>query len=213
MGALMAAPGSAATCPEIDWGVSWRALRGERECGDLHVVAPYAGGVLAAAIDGLGHGSEAAAAARVAGEILSTHAGEPVLRLIQRCHDGLRKTRGVVLSLASIDTASQTMSWAAVGNVQVILLCPNRAAPRRREVLNARGGVVGYQLPSLREAARSIAPGDTLLFATDGVSDRFSEEIPSGRTPQEIADELLRRFGKESDDALVLAVRWLGTSS
>jgi phosphoserine phosphatase RsbX len=209
----MAAPASAATCPGVDWAVSWRALHGERECGDLHVVAPFTGGVLAAAIDGLGHGSEAAAAARVAGEILCAHAGEPVLRLIERCHEALHKMRGAVLSVASIDTAAQMMSWAGVGNVQAILLCQNRAAPRRREVLNARGGVVGYKLPLLREAALPIAPGDTLVFATDGVSDDFSGEILSGRCSQEIADEILRRFGKESDDALVLVVRWLGTSS
>ena len=36
-----------------------------------------------------------------------------------------------------------------------------------------RGGVVGYSLPALRIATLSVAPGDTLIFATDGIGGSF----------------------------------------
>ena len=47
----------------IEWGVASRALPGETRSGDLHVVESFAGGALVAAVDGLGHGEEAADAA------------------------------------------------------------------------------------------------------------------------------------------------------
>src|SRR5919106_1940057 len=81
----------------LEWGVATRALEGEPESGDLSVVRPSAGGALVVAIDGLGHGPEAAVAAREAAEIASReHAS--LSALFEACHRGLRKTRGVVMS-------------------------------------------------------------------------------------------------------------------
>ena len=206
----MPLPGLGAPSPLIDWGVSWRALPGERESGDLHIVLPFEGGVLLGAVDGLGHGPEAAAAARIAGNILKAHAGEPVLSLVNRCHTALRKTRGVVLSMASISTRDSLMTWAAVGNVEAVLFHGDRAAQPSREVVSARSGVVGYQLPPLRATAHPITAGDTLVFATDGIEDGFGNKMPLHLSPQEAASDILNRFGKDTDDALVLVVRWMG---
>ena len=49
--------------PLLEWGVATRALEGQSESGDMAVVVPFDHGVLAAAVDGLGHGPEAARAA------------------------------------------------------------------------------------------------------------------------------------------------------
>jgi serine phosphatase RsbU (regulator of sigma subunit) len=210
MGAMMTTPSVAARSSCIDWGVSWRALHGERECGDLHIVSPFAGGVLLGAMDGLGHGPEAAKASRTAADILEAHPHEEILSLVEKCHEALRKTRGVVLSLASIDAVAGTMTWTAIGNVQAILYSANRAKRPGRETINARSGVVGYQLPPLRATTLPIVPGDTLVFTTDGIHENFTTEMPHDGSPQEAADEILRRFRKDSDDALVLVVRWIG---
>src|SRR5437773_929428 len=80
-------------------------LPGETESGDLHLVKSVGSGVLAAVVDGLGHGAEAASAARAAVAVLERHAGESPLPLLQRCHRALIGTRGVVLSLAFFDGA------------------------------------------------------------------------------------------------------------
>ena len=73
----------------LDWGVAVRARAGESECGDGHVVRSTPAGVLLAAIDGLGHGREAAAAAGNAARILEEHADEELPALVERCHEAL----------------------------------------------------------------------------------------------------------------------------
>lgn len=209
----MPASGFTASSPVIDWGVSGRALPGQSESGDLHVVWPFETGVLIGVVDGLGHGPEAAAAARAAADILQAHAGEPVVALVKHCHEGMRKTRGAVLSIASLDAADRMMSWIAVGNVEGALFRANPAARPARETVLMRSGVVGYQLPPLRAAAHTLQADDVLVFATDGIRDTFTTQPPLSRDPQEAATEILNRFGKDSDDALVLVVRWLGAPS
>src|SRR2546428_12006154 len=51
----------------VEWGVASQTLAGEVQSGDKHVVKSFPHGALLAAIDGLGHGEEAAAAANMAG--------------------------------------------------------------------------------------------------------------------------------------------------
>jgi hypothetical protein len=68
-------------------------------------------------------------------------------------------------------------------------------------------------MPSLRAATLSIARGDTLIFMTDGISSDFSPDSPLEGHPQRIADTILNRYGKQSDDALVLVARYLGCRS
>ena len=73
-----------------------------------------------------------------------------------------------------------------------------------------RGGVVGGQLPSLRGSILPVRRGDTLIFATDGIRQGFTEGLVLTGSPQEIADQILARHYRQTDDALVLVVRYLG---
>src|SRR5206468_5609454 len=51
--------------PMVEYGVAKLALPGHAESGDHHVVRCNRNGVLIAAIDGIGHGEEAADAAKI----------------------------------------------------------------------------------------------------------------------------------------------------
>jgi phosphoserine phosphatase RsbX len=192
----------------IEWGFAGRGL--EESSGDLHVVVSFPGGALVALIDGLGHGPEAAAASLAAAPVLEAHASEPILSLVQRCHDAVRRTRGVVMSLASFRAYDSAMSWVGVGNVGAVLLRRREASGQRDEALAVRGGVVGFQLPPLRAETLSVSPGDTLIMATDGIRDAFTTGIVMEHSPQEIAESILVRFATGSDDAHVMVVRYVG---
>lgn len=191
-----------------EYGVAKFVLPGESESGDQHLVCCNESGVLIAAIDGIGHGAEAANAARAAIAVLKNGVGEPIIPLVAACHEKLRSTRGVVLSLASIDVKHGLMTWLGVGNVHGTLVrADKKAGP---ETLLLRGGVVGDHLPQLQAAVLPVSQGDLLVFATDGVRTDFVRTLSAMENPQRAAERVLHGFGNGSDDALVLALRITG---
>src|SRR2546427_11354737 len=106
----------------VEWGVASQTLAGEVESGDKHVVRIFPHGALLAAMDGLGHGEEAAAAANMAVKFLENSEKEAVILLLKRCHERLRSPRGVVVSLAAFNALDETKTWVCGGNVWGILL-------------------------------------------------------------------------------------------
>jgi hypothetical protein len=72
--------------------------------------------------------------------------------------------------------------------------------------------VVGYQLSTLRNYVVRVGPGDTLIFASDGIAAGFEEGLPLNRPPQELAERILERHALETDDALALVVRRRGSA-
>ncbi len=192
----------------IEWGAAALAQPGQTISGDRHLIAPFPGGALAAVVDGLGHGVNAEAAARIAVDTLQSNPAESPIALIRCCHNALMRTRGVVLTLASFDVRENCMTWLGVGNVEGVLL----SATARESVL-LRGGVVGYQLPPLRASVLSVARGDLLILVTDGICGGFADGINRADPPQSIADSILNRCRRGTDDALVLVVRYLGGAS
>jgi serine phosphatase RsbU (regulator of sigma subunit) len=194
----------------LEWTVAARPRRGETASGDVAVVRPFRHGALVAVIDGLGHGEEAAHAARLAATELEAHAPESVIALIRRCHTALRGTRGVVMSLASFNALDDTMTWLGVGNVEGLLVRAASAPEPLRETVLLRGGVVGYELPPLQALVVPVTPGDCLVFATDGVRNAFTATVSANGKTARQAEDLLSRYAGETDDALVLVARYLG---
>lgn len=193
----------------IEWGVASLTMPGQSQSGDRHLVQPYTNGVLVAVVDGLGHGEQAAAAADLAVTTLCKHAHESVIALCARCHDGLRETRGVAMSLASFSGLDGTLTWMGIGNVEGLVLRAEGAPHSRHEHLLLRSGVVGGQIPSLGTSTIRIMKGDTLIFVTDGIRSDFDEGLSSSDPPQLMADRILAGSSKGSDDALVLVARYV----
>ncbi|RKP47010.1 SpoIIE family protein phosphatase [Trinickia fusca] len=196
--------------PVIEWGWAGRALI--EPSGDLHVVVEFDGGAVVALLDGLGHGFEAAEAVRAAVPSIEAHAREPVLDLVLQCHTALRKTRGAVMTVASFSSLDSSMTWTGVGNVDGILVRARDAPEARNEAISVRGGVVGFRLPPLRADRLAVSRGDTLVMATDGIHSAFVEGVAIRFSPQELAESILARYAKGTDDAHVLVARYLGAS-
>lgn len=186
------------------WGVASLPLPGETESGDSYVVKPHGTHVLIAVIDALGHGHEAAQAARVATAALSAYANEAVDFLLRQCNALMRETRGAAISLGLLDTRQSTLTWLGVGNVTGALVRADPKLHPRVKRMMVRSGVVGSQLPDLQPSVIQIAPGDTLILATDGVSSDFTETLPDVLDPQPLADRILQGYATNNDDALVL---------
>jgi len=193
----------------LEVGIAERAFAGERRSGDRAVLVAYEGGALVAAIDGLGHGDEAADAAAAAAEVLSARPdGEPV-QLIEACHRALARTRGAVMTLAWFDLAAGHLSWTGVGNVDGRLVHAGAGPGAPTEGALTRGGVVGYSLPRIRVTGTDLEEGDVMVLATDGIDSGFGQAIRGGGAAQVIADRILAEHGKAGDDALVVVLRYL----
>src|SRR5262249_10802794 len=156
-------------------------------------------GALVAAVDGIGHGQEAAAAAAVAVATLRAHAQEALLPLLERCHEALRPTRGAVLTVAAFNALAGALAWVGVGSVEGVRLRAGARAQPAREGGRLPGGALGLQRPPLRGKALPVRPGDTLVLATDGVRGGFADELEPEGSPQELADRILAREGKGTD--------------
>ena len=192
----------------IECAFASRVKQGERVTGDHPVAVPFTDGVLVAAIDGLGHGEEAAAAAQLAATTLVHEPGENVIALMQRCHGALVRTRGAAVSIASLDIRRGVITWISVGNVEGIVVQTGSDGQSARSRLITRGGVVGSALPLLRAEVIGIVGGDLLVFATDGIDLRFGDNLRRDPRPvDEIASGLLEQFGKRTDDSLVVVAR------
>jgi len=202
---------SVISTPLIAWGVASRPAPGEVASGDRHLIQPIMDGVLLAVVDGLGHGEAAIAAAQAAIAILKSHAEESLISLVKRCHEALTRTRGAVMTVATLRSFESQLTWLGVGNVEAILLRADRQAKARSDRVLLRSGLVGYQLPVLRATTLALAPDDLLIFATDGIDAGFNEGLVYSDSPQQLADGILERHFKGHDDALVLVVRYLGT--
>jgi negative regulator of sigma-B (phosphoserine phosphatase) len=196
----------------VEYGVAKYVLPGQGESGDHHLVCCSRSGILIAAIDGIGHGEEAANAAKTAAALLKNSVDEPIIPLVELCHERLRTTRGVVMSLASIDPDHRMMTWIGVGNVQGVLMRSEAKQGNLQESLLLRAGVVGSQLPALQATVLPIGLGDTLFFATDGVRVDFSLTLSARENPQRAADRILNQYRSGNDDALVLVSRLTGIS-
>jgi phosphoserine phosphatase RsbX len=192
----------------LECGEAGRALEGEARSGDLAVFAAYEGGALVAAIDGLGHGEAAAEAAEAAGEVLRRNPREAPRTLLQEVHAALRRTRGVVATLAWFDLASAGLTWTGVGNVEGRLMRANGRPGDAKDSPVLFGGVLGWALPAVRPLHAKLAPGDMVVLATDGVASDFGAALVPNLPAQEQAERILASHARGSDDALVVAVRY-----
>lgn len=148
----------------IEWGIARAALPGQDVSGDLCIVEPFLNGVLVAVVDGLGHGPEAASASAIAIATLKSYAGDSITSLVLRCHEKLKRTRGVVMTLASLNALDSTVTWLGIGNAEGMLLHANPEARPERESVLLRSGVVGYRLLTLRASVLPIMKHDLLFF-------------------------------------------------
>ena len=193
----------------IESGFFTMPLPGQDVSGDSHMIKSFKNGILIAVVDGLGHGYEAAAAAKIAIETLDTSADGQIIAMVRSCHEALKGTRGVVMSIAFLDLFYKKITWLGVGNIEGMLLRQDTNSVISHERLLLRGGALGYQLPSLKESVIPVIPGDTLIFVTDGIRSSFETCINLSEKPQKIADNIMAQFAKRTDDALVLVVRYI----
>jgi hypothetical protein len=199
----------------IEWATAGRPLPGEHVSGDQPIAIEIGGGAaLFGVMDGLGHGPDAATAALRAVDTLKHARTERLEVLVQLCHRVLGGTRGVAMTLARVDYADSALSWTGVGNVTANLVAKDVTGVHIRSSARLAAGIVGYRIPEIRPAqVISLRAGDLIVMATDGIAEDHLDHIDFAASATVIAEEILSKYAKESDDAMVLAARHRGKST
>ena len=112
------------------------------------------------------------------------------------------------MTIAYVDHRDETLTWLGVGNVEAMLFHGRQHAKPDRALL--RNGVIGYRLPSVRAEVLPLRASDTLIIVTDGITPDFGDAVNLHDDPQRIAVDILEKYRKGHDDALVVVARYLG---
>ncbi|MDK6080293.1 ATP-binding protein [Massilia varians] len=192
----------------VEIGALWMPMAGEEECGDGWGVRCDSRGASLLAVDGLGHGPEAARAAAAAIRVLDARKGGQAGELMHAAHDALRPTRGAALATARIDFDASELRFAGVGNIGGCVIDSSRRA------LVSHNGIVGHNMRKVQEFALPFPKGALCIMHSDGIQTQWDlDKYPglAGRSPALVAAILMRDFIRRRDDAMVLVVRRHGS--
>jgi anti-sigma regulatory factor (Ser/Thr protein kinase) len=181
------------------------AKAGEPICGDCWAVGQDGGLTLLLVADGLGHGPDAAMAARAAARIFRENLRLGPAGILAAADAALRGTRGAAVAVAAVDPHAREVRFAGVGNVTGTVV----------EGLTSRGmvshnGIVGHAARTFQEFSYPFPPGALIVMHSDGLATRWSLDDYPGLTerhPSLIAGVLYRDFQRGRDDATVLVAR------
>lgn len=156
-------------------------------------------GLLLALIDGLGHGSQAAAAASIAVRTIRSEAQRNPAAILEVCHRTLHGGRGAAISIIAIDHLGNG-SFAGVGNVRARIHPESRSTP----VLLAAAGVVGHRMRPVKETSFRLPLDAVGILFSDGVTSRVGPIGHESKTQPEAAAALLSSCAHRTDDASLL---------
>lgn len=178
----------------------------ESVCGDGYRVKRTGYGLSFFLGDGLGHGPHANEAITKAGEFfMATEEQDPVL-IIREMHEKVRRTRGLVATVAVYEAASKLWRICGVGNISTRLY-----TGITYKNYMSYNGAVGLTIPnSLRE---SVFPADRhqhLVMTSDGIRSRWElGKYPSilKYDSRLMAAVLYKDFNRGNDDTSVVVAK------
>jgi hypothetical protein len=155
--------------------------------------------------DGLGHGPEAARAAREAVAIFGERTGLAPAELVQATHAGLRSTRGAALAVSTFRFDTREMTFAGVGNISA---CLEENGASKQFV--SHNGIVGHNVRKVQQFVLPCHDGMLYLMNSDGLTRHWNIDAYRGLRqchPAVIAGVLYRDFSRGRDDVTVLVAK------
>jgi anti-sigma regulatory factor (Ser/Thr protein kinase) len=178
--------------------------RGEDVCGDDWAFLANRGRHAMMVVDGLGHGTDAAIAARAAKAIFSRNemSAEEALDAI---HHALLATRGAAAAVAVVQPGRSLLAYAGIGNIVGVI----RHAQKGRHLVS-HGGILGHRATKIQEFSFPFPANALLIMHTDGLSSHWDLDKYPGleaKHPGLIAAVLYRDHARARDDVTVAVVR------
>lgn len=177
-------------------------MEGEIECGDAWSVEHGREGTAVLVVDGLGHGSFAAEAARAAVEVFAGSPFAAPLDVMTRANAAMSKTRGGAAACALMRDGR--VSYAGVGNISGTLVAPGAS-----QGMVSHNGTLGLGQRRTQQFEYAHAHGAVLVMHSDGISARWDLKSRAdllARHPAIIAGVIYRDHSRGRDDTTVVVV-------
>ncbi|QTA77956.1 Phosphatase family protein, RsbX-like [Desulfonema limicola] len=181
--------------------ITTRAYQNDIYCGDKCAWWEDEKKVTLCIADGLGHGPEAEAAARLAIDYIEAHLSESIPSLFLGCDIALQLTRGAALGLIVIDKINKTLTYAGIGNTRAFVV--NHEIER----FLSNYGIVGGGFRKLTPETSALPENYTIIMYTDGIEEIFDFNKYTREMKQDIqllSQEILKDWGRTWDDAAIM---------
>lgn len=175
-------------------------------CGDGYRIKSSKNETIIFFADGLGHGPKAKEAVDQAGDFFFECAETDPVEIIRQMHEKIRRTRGLVSTIANCNTKTQEWRLCGVGNIFTRMYTGI-------EVKNymSYNGAIGLNLPnSMNASVFPFQSNQLLIMCSDGIRSSWDiSKYPSilKYDPTLLAAALYKDYSRGTDDASVLIAK------
>jgi anti-sigma regulatory factor (Ser/Thr protein kinase) len=197
-------PGGRRPSTRFDLGVVSLPQAGQEENGDGWSAMYDGDRSLVLAVDGLGHGPEAALAARKGVQIFQKTGWTSPRLVVERLHAALKGTRGGSVAVVQVNLQRRLAVYCSVGNIAGAII----TFEARRHMIGY-DGTVGHTARRIREFEYRWPAGALMVLHSDGISSQWNLDSYPGlvvRHPGLVAGLLYRDFYRGRDDVTVVAL-------
>lgn len=179
---------------------------GEEACGDGFFASQTKECIRLFLGDGLGHGPAAAQAVQTAGEaFLATDSTDPV-DIIRYLHPAVKKTRGLVGTVAVFDMKAQLWRICGVGNISTRIV-----SPLSMKNYMPYNGIIGLNAPNtLNVQEIGYEKGQQIILCSDGIKTKWDIVRYPAIVRYDLsilAATLVKDFARLTDDMSVAACK------
>lgn len=179
---------------------------GETACGDGAAIKLSKDHIKIFLGDGLGHGKEASNAVKLAIDAFLVSPEVNGMEIIRDIHYAVKKSRGLVASVAIFSFSERKWKVCGVGNI--VMKVYNGGIFKTH---NSYNGIVGHNIPNtMKETEVEITPGQIMTFASDGIRSRWE----TMKHPALLRGDLgmlnaaiFKDFARNSDDMSIVSCK------
>ncbi|GAC1420286.1 MAG: serine/threonine protein kinase [Flavisolibacter sp.] len=175
---------------------------GEIECGDGFYYSVTRDHIKIFLGDGLGHGPEAAAAVAEAGKAFLHFSEIDPVEIIRYINSEVKKTRGLVGTVAVFDMSEKKWKICGVGNISTKIM-----SPANSKNAMAYNGIIGLNVPrSLNSHDVEYEKGQYIIMCSDGIKSKWDTVKYAAVQRYDasiLAASLLKEYGRLTDDMSV----------
>jgi len=176
---------------------------GEKVCGDGYYIKYTSKGFMIFLGDGLGHGANAHEAVQLAIKAFRRSVESEPSNILREIHDAVKKSRGLVATIASVDYKSQTWNICGIGNINTRIYMG-----LENKTYTPYNGIIGHNIPrTLKDTTVPYLKHQIMIMHSDGLKTRWNlNDLTSviKQPPGLIASSLYKDNIRGTDDATIL---------